>query len=60
MKVKITKCSDWMYWYHNQINEIYTVLRIEGDDLIVRADDGFLNVLKSKDCEIIVGDRDAL
>lgn len=60
MKVKIVKCSDWMYWYHNQIHEVYTVYKVYDDGYIVRADDGFLNVIRPQDCEIVVEDKDAL
>ena len=60
MKVKIVKCSNWMYWYHNKIHETYRVVRAYDDGYIVRADDGFLNVIKPEDCDIVNEDGDAL
>jgi hypothetical protein len=46
-----------MYWYHNQIHEVYRVLRIADGEYIVRADDGFLNIIKPEDCEIVIDDE---
>lgn len=53
MRVIIKRCSDPFYWYADKIGCEWNVRRDCGDEYIVRASDGFLNIIKKKDCEVI-------
>jgi len=62
MKVKITKCNDRMMWYSSHVGEIYDVHRDCSKDTgeyIVRASDGYLNIIRFQDC-IVVNDCDSV
>ena len=56
MKVKITKCSDSLMWYSKHIGETYHVIKDyskESNEYLVRASDGYLNIIRVYDCEIV-------
>ena len=55
-KVKIVKCSDHKMWYADQLGNIYDV-RNEGErDFLVRAKDGYWNIVLKEDCEEVTND----
>lgn len=55
MKIKITDCSDCMYWYRDKIGKIFLVRRKDTDRYWCREDNefGFLNFVLFKDCEVL-------
>ena len=54
MQIKITSCSDSMYWYKNLIGFTFEVIRFEKPDLFwVREPSGYLNFVRSKDCQVL-------
>lgn len=50
--VKITSCSHGG-WYRDLIGQLYTVFEDNDVEYICRADDGFLNFILKKDCEVV-------
>ena len=54
MKIKITKCSDSMFWYRAKIGEVFWVRHIDTDRYWVREqnDTGYLNFILFTDCEV--------
>jgi hypothetical protein len=54
MQIKITSCSDRMYWYNDLIGFTFEVIRFEKPDLFwVREPSGYLNFVRSKDCQVL-------
>jgi len=55
MKIKITNCSDSMFWYRDHINEIFLVHRIAPDAFWCREKNEYecLNFVLKKDCEVL-------
>lgn len=53
MLIKITKCCDPMLWYNSHIGEEFATIRLSGEEYLVRASDGYLNIVKIGDCQII-------
>lgn len=55
MKIKITDCSDAMYWYRDHINEVFLVHRVSPDVFWCREKDEYecFNIVLRKDCEVI-------
>jgi len=53
MKIKITRCSDSLFWYNHRIGDVFLVHRIEPDRYWCRewGDDGYLNFVLKSDCE---------
>lgn len=55
MKVKVTGCSDSMYWYKKHIGETFEVLREEEAVYWTRERGYFncLNWIRKLDCEVV-------
>lgn len=51
--VKILKCSDWMYWYNNEIGNTFSFNQENLDCYWVRDKDGYRNTILKSDCEQI-------
>ena len=54
MKIKITNCSDFMFWYKKHIGGIFLVYRIDTDRYWTREENetGYLNFVLFEDCEV--------
>lgn len=54
MKIKITNCSDYMYWYRQHIGEIFNVERVSQYVYWCREPNEYrcLNLVLKEDCEI--------
>ena len=50
--IKITGCSHGG-WYRDMIGQTYTVFEDSEVEYICRANDGFLNFILKKDCEVL-------
>ena len=58
MEIKITKCTDRLMWYCKHVEETYNVVRDyskESNEFLVRDAYGYLNIVLTKDCEIVKG-----
>lgn len=55
MKIKITDCSDAMFWYSRHVGEIFDVQKISQDVFWCREPNewGCLNIVLKKDCEVL-------
>lgn len=55
MKIKITNCSDSMYWYREHIGEVFRVHRTAPDAFWCRERNEYecLNFVLRKDCEVL-------
>jgi hypothetical protein len=55
MRVRIINASDKAYWYAHNIGDVYNVkfLDATSGEYIVRASDGYINIIKQQDCEIV-------
>lgn len=53
MKIKITDCSDSLFWYSKHIGEVFRVFRLDTDRYWCREQNetGYLNFVLFKDCE---------
>lgn len=49
-KVMIVKCTDKLMWYRHNIGKTFNIHRELKDEYLVRADDGYLNIIKKSDC----------
>lgn len=52
MLIKIIKCSDPLMWYNSHIGGEFDAYRLSGDEYLVRAPDGYSNIIKVSDCEL--------
>lgn len=54
MKIKITNCSDSLFWYSKKIGEIFNVERVSQDVYWCREPDEYkcLNLVLKEDCEV--------
>ena len=55
MRVKITKTSDVLYWYSNYIGREFSVKFLDerAGEFIVRTPEGYINIIKQTDCEVV-------
>lgn len=55
MQVRVTKASDTLYWYAHHIGCLFNVkfLDAKAGEYIVRAPDGYINIIKEHDCEAV-------
>ena len=53
MKIKITSCSDSLFWYNSCIGEEFIICKIEYDRYWTREKDGYLNFVLTKDCQLL-------
>lgn len=58
MKIKITNCSDSMFWYRGNIGKVFRVYRLDTDRYWTREQNetGYLNFVLFKDCEVYKGE----
>lgn len=49
-KIMIVKCTDKLMWYRHNIGKTFNIHRELKDEYLVRADDGYLNIIKKHDC----------
>lgn len=54
MKIKIIKVSDSLLWYNNKIGQVFTPYREYPESYLVRATDGYSNIVYKTDSEIIL------
>jgi hypothetical protein len=52
-QIKILKCSDRLYWYSSLIGQQVPLLREYEDCYMSREPDGFANIVKKEDAEIV-------
>lgn len=52
-QLKIIKCSDNLYWYNNLIGQTVPLLREYEDCYMSREPDGFANIIKKEDAEVV-------
>jgi len=55
MKIKITNCSDSLFWYNDHIGEVFLVIRASPDVFWCRERNEYecLNIVLRKDCEVL-------
>lgn len=55
MHVIVRKSSDPAYWYSRNIGAVFKVLFLDSksEEYVVRDYDGFLNIIKEQDCEVV-------
>jgi hypothetical protein len=55
--VEVTSCLNPIYWYNKSLYKRYVVVREVEEGYIVRADDGYLNVILAADAQTIEDDE---
>jgi len=53
MTIKITGCSDALFWYAKWIDHEFVVICQDLTEFLVRTPGGTTNIVKTIDCEII-------
>ena len=54
--IRITKCSDSLFWYSNKVGCIVPYIADAGHgEWLSREDAGYLNIVKYKDGELVYG-----
>lgn len=53
MKLKIIKCSDTLYWYKDLVGQLVPLLREYEDCYMSREPDGFANIVRKEDAEVV-------
>ena len=53
MLIKIIKCSDVLFWYNSYIGSTFEAYREYKDQYLARAPDGYSNIIKKIDCEVV-------
>lgn len=53
MQIKITKCQDSLLWYNTHIGQVFIPYREYPESYLVRATDGYSNIIYKTDCEVI-------
>lgn len=53
MRIKITKCHDDLLWYDQYVGWVFDSYRQYEDSFLVRAIDGFSNIVYKCDAEIL-------
>ena len=51
--LRITGCSDASYWYSDKIGDVKEYLSVDGDEYVTWEDAGFINIIKTKDAELL-------
>jgi hypothetical protein len=52
-EIKVISCRDSLLWYSSSIGKAFIAYREYGDSYLVRAIDGFSNIVYKCDCEIL-------
>ena len=52
MKARIINCSDGMLWYRDSIGKVIDFIYDRGE-LITRDNQGFINIVKEQDIEVL-------
>ncbi len=53
MMLKIIKCSDPLFWYCKLVGQILPLVREYDDCYMSREPDGFANIVRKEDAEVI-------
>lgn len=56
-KVKVKGYSDSLFWYANHVGEVFVTINETAEDYLVRASDGYSNIILKKDCEEVKDDE---
>lgn len=59
MKIKIIKCGSPMLWYYRHVGKTFRLLREDDEGYWTRQPEGYLNVVRKQDAEIIENDIQA-
>lgn len=53
MTIKIIKCNDKLMWYSSMLGSTLYVVREDEDYFWCREPDGYLNIVKKEDAEVL-------
>lgn len=57
-QIRITGCSSSLMWYSDQIGKVFTTINETDEDYLVKAKDGYSNIILKQDCEEVTNDAE--